>query len=395
MMLARLVFTSFTPLLAALGLLVSLGVAGSASAQSSEPTIRDLLLSQLSAAEVELLGRIAPPGFLDLPASSLGGYEDPTAELQGFYEELRIDGENLDDSGAGCQLGLGAAYSSQFLAAIFDPTQLVDLSAHYTNLGLKTCAPVLKTPPDFGLDPGGACTVTVAGQRTHERVDKIFFADFPARAESWGGLGTPRTDHYNTKMATRITSVRQPGRAATFTSDWNPSLPDDHPDNPSPFQNIELRVGRNEVFWEARSLADMLDFIWIPIPFFPSGSKDPASKKVERTAIRAAGKGLLEMVKGISTEVATEIALNPLDDLFTDYAMSAAVGVTQVVDVYDLVPPQIATNQLDLPVRGHDPRRCEQRLRTVCGTRSKRSSSTPTSVGTRSSSSGRPSSSGR
>ena len=319
-----------------------------AAAQSSESTVRDVLIAS---GFPESLLTALPPVLLDQPASVLAG--DDTAQLAAFLAQLQADGGNVDTSGANCQLALGAAYSGLWLASILEPPPLVtaDWAAFTANLNLKRCAPVLRAPPDLGLEPDtpNACVRTVHNQRTQERASKIFFVDAASRDPNWGPLGSPTTDHYNSGMATSIQQIRRErGLSAFYQNQWDPFYADDAPENPAARSDLQLPLGRNVVTWRAGALADLLDFIWLPLPGIPAGWKAPFAKNIKNAALRA----LFETGVDFAAQLTRDVGSDKFGDYLRDYPTDSAVTVKQFVDVYDRVPPVITTSQTAFSFEG-------------------------------------------
>ena len=330
------------------GLLCGILGALPAAAQASESTVRDVLIAS---GFPENLLAILPPALLDQPASVLNGND--TAGLAAFLAQLEAGGGNVDTSGADCQLALGAAYSGLWLSSILEPPPLVtaDWAAFTTNLNLKRCAPVLRAPPDLGLEPDSpnACFRTVHNQRTQERASKIFFVDAASRDPNWGPLGTPITDHYNSGMATSIHSIRRGGAfAASYQNEWDPFYADDAPENPAARRDLQLSLGRNVVTWQAGALADLLDFIWLPLPGIPAGWKAPFAKNIKNEALRA----LFETGVDFAAQLTRDVGSDKFGDYLRDYPTDSVVTVEQTVDVYDRVPPTITTNQTAFSFEG-------------------------------------------
>jgi hypothetical protein len=325
--------------------------AAPAATQSSAPTVRDVLID---AGFPEAVLASLPASVLDLPASVFGAADDPTSLLSAFYAQLEAGGGNVDTSGATCQLVLGAAYSGLWVASILEPPPLVtaDWAAFTTNLNLKRCAPVLRAPPDRGLEPDapGACYRRVGNQRTHERASKIFFVDSASRDSNWGPLGTPITDHYNSGMGTSIQEIRHERfTAASWVNDWDPFFADDDPENPPPRTDLQLSLGRNVVTWRAVTLADLLDFIWLPLPGIPAGWKAPFAKNIKNEALRA----LFETGVDFTAQIGRDVGSEEFGDYLRDYpSEGSVVSVEQIVEVYDRVPPVITTSQTAFTFEG-------------------------------------------
>jgi hypothetical protein len=324
-------------------LLWGLLAAPPAAAQPAEPTVRDVLLaSGFSEVSLDAL----PALILDLPASRLLDADDPTSLLNDLYAQLEAGGGNVDTSGATCQLLLGASYSGFWTASLFEPPPLVsaDWAAYFTNLQLKHCAPVLRAPPDQGLEPNtpSACVRTVSNQRTQERASKIFFIESASRDPNWGPLGTPITDHYNSGMGTSIQEIRRDGAfAASYQNEWDPFYADDDPRNPLARTTLQLPLGRSVVTWRAVALADLLDFIWVPLPGIPSGWKAPFAKKIKTEALRK----LFETGVDFSFQIGQDVASDKFGDYLRDYPnANSVVTVEQIVEVYDRVPPVITSS---------------------------------------------------
>jgi hypothetical protein len=317
--------------------------AAPAAAQPSGSTVRDVLIA--SGLPEEVLDAL-PASILALPGSILGDADDPTSVLGALIAQLEAGGGNVDTSGATCQLLLGASYSGFWTASMFEPPPLVsaDWAAYFTNLQLKHCAPVLRAPPDRGLEPNtpSACVRTVSNQRTQERASKIFFIESASRDPNWGPLGTPITDHYNSGMGTSIQEIRRDGAfAASYQNEWDPFYADDDPRNPLARTTLQLPLGRNVVTWRAVALADLLDFIWIPLPGIPSGWKAPFAKKIKTEALRK----LFETGVDFSFQIGQDVASDKFGDYLRDYPnANSVVTVEQIVEVYDRVPPVITSS---------------------------------------------------
>ncbi len=324
-------------------MLCCLLAAAPAAAQPAGATVRDVLIaSGLPEAVLDAL----PASILALPGSILGDADDPTSVLSALIAQLEAGGGNVDTSGATCQLLLGASYSGFWTASMFEPPPLVtaDWSAYFTNLQLKHCAPVLRAPPDQGLEPNtpSACVRTVSNQRTQERASKIFFIESASRDPNWGPLGTPITDHYNSGMGTSIQEIRRDGAfAASYQNEWDPFYADDDPRNPLARTTLQLPLGRNVVTWRAVALADLLDFIWLPLPGIPSGWKAPFAKKIKTEGLRK----LFEAGVDFSFQIGQDVASDNFGDYLRDYPnANSVVTVEQIVEVYDRVPPVITSS---------------------------------------------------
>jgi hypothetical protein len=330
---------------------------GTAAAQTSEPTLRDVLvdyLESLNFPETTIALTLAsfPPEVLDQPASLLGAAADPSANMAAFFALLAAGGGNVDTSGADCQLALGAAYSGLFTASIFEPWPLLiaDPLAFSANLALKACRPVLRAPSNRGLEPDApdACFATVPNQRTHERASKIFFAESGARDPDWGPLGTPITDHYNSGMATALAEVRRPGSPPSWVNVWDPFYADDAPENPPLSRDFQLAVGRNELRWRAGTLADTLDLVYVPLPGIPAGWKAPFAKKITTEGLRK----LFEIGVDIGASLTREVVSEEFGEFLRDFPTDSFVTVDQVVEVFDRVPPEIESNPLAFTFEG-------------------------------------------
>lgn len=314
-----------------------------AAAQPAEPTFRDVLIAS---GFPEVLIDLLPAPMLELLASRFGEADDPTSLLNELYAQLEAGGGNVDTSGATCQLLLGGSYSGWWLASILEPPPLVsaDWAAFFTNLQLKRCAPVLRAPPDQGLEPDtpSACVRTVSNQRTQERASKIFFIESADRDPNWGPLGTPVTDHYNSGMGTSIQEIRRPGAfSASYQNTWDPFDADDDSENPAARTTLQLPLGRNVVTWRAVTLADLLDFIWIPLPGIPSGWKAPFAKNIKTEALRK----LFETGIDFGAQVGRDVGSDKFGDYLRDYpSADSVVTVEQIVEVYDRVPPVITSS---------------------------------------------------
>ena len=324
-------------------LLCCLLAAAPAAAQPSGSTVRDALIA--SGFPEEVLDAL-PNSILGLPASMLGDADDPTSVLSGLIAQLEAGGGNVDTSGATCQLLLGVSYAGWWTASILEPPPLVtaDWAAWFTNLQLKNCAPVLRAPADQGLEPNtpSACVRTVSNQRTQERASKIFFVESASRDPNWGPLGTPITDHYNSGMGTSIQEIRREGGYAhSYQNTWDPNYDDDAPENPTARTTLQLPLGRNVVTWRAVALADLLDFIWLPLPGIPSGWKAPFAKKIKTEGLRK----LFETGVDFSFQIGQDVASDKFGDYLRDFPnANSVVTVEQIVEVYDRVPPVITSS---------------------------------------------------
>jgi hypothetical protein len=143
-------------------------------------------------------------------------------------------------------------------------------------------------------------------------------------------------------MATSIHEIRRERSIETsFRNTWDPFYADGAPENPAARRDLQLSLGRNVVTWRAGTLADLLDFIWLPLPGIPAGWKAPFAKNIKNEALRA----LFETGVDFAAQLTRDVGTDKFGDDLRDYPTDSLVTVQQTVDVYDRVPPTITTSQ--------------------------------------------------
>ncbi len=251
-----------------------------------------------------------------------------------------------------CQLPLLASHNFALGASLVAPPPLdlgFGLGAHSANLTLKFCLPFALAPPDiitfaddpFNADPNspGACFKTFDHKRVHSQFTNVL--GIPVQYDyDWGELGTPQVAHQNSDVEVyMLRGLRPPfvdtASLAAFLgdefatdgiySDCDGVKEVSNTGHLCPFSSqraLTHPVGRGGNTYRFDVNMGLLDFVFVPVPKFPQGTKNPA-------------------VKQFALEVLAEVAQIVWDITLGGWRFGNFVDRNQVVAVYDVNPPDI------------------------------------------------------
>ncbi|MFK7954805.1 MAG: choice-of-anchor Q domain-containing protein [Lysobacterales bacterium] len=251
-----------------------------------------------------------------------------------------------------CQFPLLAAHNFALGASLVAPPPLdlgFGLGAHSANLTLKFCLPFALAPPDiityaddpFNADPDSpeACFKTFDHKRVHSQFTNVL--GIPVQYDyDWGELGTPQVVHQNSDVEVYMLRGKRPPFAddaslAAFLgdefatdgiySDCDGVKEVSNTGHLCPYSSqraLTHGVGRGNNTYRFDVNMGLLDFVFVPVPKFPQGTKNPA-------------------VKQFALEVLVEVTQIVWDIALGGWRFGNFVDRNQVVAVYDVTPPEI------------------------------------------------------
>ncbi len=251
-----------------------------------------------------------------------------------------------------CQFPLLAAHNFSLGASLVAPEPLglgFGLAAHSANLALKFCLPFAVAPADiiayaddpFNADPNspGACFKTFDHKRVRSQFTNVL--GIPVQYDyDWGELGTPQVVHQNSDVEVYMLRGKLPpfvddASLAAFLgdefatdgiySDCDGVKEISNTGHLCPYSSqrqLTHKVGRGGNTYRFDVNMGLLDFVFVPVPKFPQGTKNPA-------------------VKQFALEVLVEVTQIVWDIALGGWRFGNFVDRNQIVAIYDVHPPEI------------------------------------------------------
>ncbi|MCB0047058.1 MAG: hypothetical protein KDD92_16660 [Caldilineaceae bacterium] len=236
---------------------------------------------------------------------------------------------------AATALAMGLGFTPFKAAAI-----AADGTAHWANVELKHCRPVLNAPPDLVIEPTG-CTATIAIPIQRDELDQLILdnqiiqqivddptvqlpTDFRRTLESslaqeYGHLANEISADYS-----NIYFVVNPlFSAASWPSTWGDlGVPDlyhfnadvtvvmDHPGDRISRDAVRFPAGSYTITWTADTLISGTDLVWIPDLSGLGAAKKKAQKEAAKKTWKETVKGWIKAARDTANEYYTDVAKN-------------------------------------------------------------------------------------